>query len=109
MLYVFMSLVDHEKVFTIEKNGSSGYGIHIIGSYPAVITQIDEGSPGAKAGVQEGQIVISINSVNVLEQDHDEIIRLVQESKLRLNSAKFEPNEPRQVNLCLQAFRHDKF
>lgn len=75
---------DHEKVFTIEKDGSSGYGIHIIDSRPAVITQVDEGSPGARAGVKEGQIVISINSVNVLDYDHDDIIKLVQENSKQL-------------------------
>ena len=80
MLYMF--LLDHEKVFIIEKDDSSGYGIHIIDSRPAVITEVDEGSPGARAGVREGQIVISINNVNVLEHDHDDIIKLVQESKL---------------------------
>ena len=82
MLYLFhCSLVDHEKVFTIEKDENSGYGIHIIDSRPAVITGVDEGSPGARAGVREGQIVISVNNVNVLEHDHDEIVKLVQESK----------------------------
>ena len=90
MLYLLLCfLVDHEKVFTIEKDENSGYGIHIIDSRPAVITGVDDGSPGAKAGVREGQIVISINNVNVLEHEHDDIVKLVQESKFICYSATY--------------------
>lgn len=37
------------------------------------------GSPSEVAGLRQGHIVTSVNGVNVLEADHDEIIRLVQQ------------------------------
>lgn len=40
-------------------------------------------SPAEKAGIQVGQILISVNGVNVLELPHSEIIKLVQQCKLK--------------------------
>ena len=42
------------------------------------------GSPADKAGIRMGHILVSVNSVNVLESSHEEIIRLIQQCKYQL-------------------------
>ncbi|XP_060600459.1 uncharacterized protein LOC132753923 isoform X2 [Ruditapes philippinarum] len=68
---------DNLKSFTIERDSSMEFGIHILDSKPAIISGIDAGSAAESSGLKEGQIVVSINGVNVLEASHDEIINLV--------------------------------
>lgn len=75
---------DCVKVITVERDSSSEFGIHILESRPAIISGVDKGSAAERAGVKEGQIVISVNGVNVLEADHDEIIHLVHRDVRRL-------------------------
>ncbi|KAL5014098.1 hypothetical protein ScPMuIL_008368 [Solemya velum] len=71
---------DLEKSVFIEKKSDDGdIGLHILDSHPAVITSVDPESPAEKAGIQVGQILISVNGVNVLELPHSEIIKLVQQ------------------------------
>ncbi|XP_045181882.2 uncharacterized protein LOC123540709 [Mercenaria mercenaria] len=68
---------DNLKSITIERDSSVEFGIHILDSRPAVISGIDAGSAAESSGLKEGQIVVSVNGVNVLEANHDEIISLV--------------------------------
>lgn len=69
---------DNVKSFVLERDSSTEFGIHVLDCKPAVISGIDAGSAAECAGLKEGQILISVNGVNVLESDHSEIIGLVQ-------------------------------
>lgn len=42
------------------------------------------GSPAQRAGLKAGQVLLSVNGVNVLELSHREIIKLVQKGKMML-------------------------
>ncbi|XP_041361351.1 uncharacterized protein LOC121377434 [Gigantopelta aegis] len=71
---------DQEKVITIQKSEiDTDFGLHLLDCQPAFITSVDPGSPAERAGIVEGQIVISVNGVNVLESTHDELLRLIQQ------------------------------
>ncbi|XP_046374592.2 uncharacterized protein LOC124147843 isoform X1 [Haliotis rufescens] len=89
---------DQEKVVIIEKQDSESgqdFGLHILDCQPAYITSIDPGSPAERSGVKEGQILISVNGVNVLEASHDEIVKLMQQNpaiiKLEVAYSDFQP------------------
>lgn len=43
-------------------------------------------SPAEKAGIVEGQILVSVNDYSVLTTDHADIIELIQKSKTHKNS-----------------------
>ncbi|KAL4218366.1 hypothetical protein ACF0H5_023103 [Mactra antiquata] len=70
---------DNVKVVTLKRDSNTEYGIHILDCKPAVISRVDPGSPSEIGGLRQGHILTSINGVNVLDVDHDEIIRLVQQ------------------------------
>ncbi|XP_050407802.1 uncharacterized protein LOC126823026 [Patella vulgata] len=70
---------DQEKLIVVEKKPTdTDFGLHILDSHPAFITSVDPDSPAERCGIQEGQIVISVNGVNTLELSHEEIVTLVQ-------------------------------
>ncbi|XP_060066149.1 uncharacterized protein LOC132546453 [Ylistrum balloti] len=77
---------DHERLLVINRTeATSDLGLHILDSHPAIITSVDPGSPAEKAGVKKGQIIISINQVNVLQSSHAEIVSLVQDGSLQIS------------------------
>jgi predicted metalloprotease with PDZ domain len=62
----------------LEKTASeSDFGIHILDSQPAFITQVDSGSAAERAGVEEGQILVAVNGTNVLQLSHYDIVTLI--------------------------------
>lgn len=70
---------EHEQLVVIYKDGKDrDFGLHIFDSHPAFITEVDHGSPAQRAGLKAGQVLLSVNGVNVLELSHQEIIKLVQ-------------------------------
>lgn len=70
---------EHEQLVVIYKDGKdTDFGLHIFDSHPAFITEVDHGSPAQRAGLKAGQVLLSVNGVNVLELSHQEIIKLVQ-------------------------------
>ncbi|XP_055872350.1 uncharacterized protein LOC106073904 [Biomphalaria glabrata] len=87
---------DHDKMVVIERQrASEDLGLHLLNSHPAYITSIDPDSPAARAGLVEGQILVSVNDQNVLTMDHQEIIQLIQTSKgnisLGVANSDFQP------------------
>ncbi|KAH9489982.1 hypothetical protein Btru_035438 [Bulinus truncatus] len=87
---------DQDKLVVIERlRDSEDLGLHLLNSHPAFITSIDPGSPAARAGISEGQILVSVNDENVLTLDHSEIIQLIQNTKgsiqLGVANSDFQP------------------
>lgn len=50
------------------------------------------GSPAEKAGLHEGQVLVSVNGISVLESEHDDIVNLVQQGKLHVYVINLQPN-----------------
>lgn len=95
---------DEEKTVVLEKGtGDSDYGLHILDSQPAFITQVDPGSAAERAGVQEGQILVSINGTSVLTSSHDDIVRLMAASagqvRLEVAMSDFQPSRDLQASV----------
>ncbi|KAK7487354.1 hypothetical protein BaRGS_00021443 [Batillaria attramentaria] len=95
---------DDEKAVILKKEAAnSDYGLHILDSQPAFITQVDAGSPAELAGVQEGQIIVSINGTNVLTATHDEIVRIMASSAgqvcLKVATSDFQPSRNLQASV----------
>ncbi|RUS87758.1 hypothetical protein EGW08_004504, partial [Elysia chlorotica] len=87
---------DQDKQVVIQRTANDDdLGLHLLDSHPAFITSVDPGSPADLAGIQEGQILISVNDLNVLTTDHADIVKLIQSSEgsVRLNVANsdFQP------------------
>ena len=68
---------DLKEVF-VEKD-SKGYGFQVFGEYPAHIAQVREGCPAQRGGLAVHDIVIKIDSENVSNMAHDQIVALIRQ------------------------------
>ncbi|CAG5131012.1 unnamed protein product [Candidula unifasciata] len=87
---------DHDKQVVLERSSDcEGLGLHLLDSYPTFITSVDPGSAAEKAGIKEGQILVSVNDLNVLATSHADIVRLLQSFegsvKLCVANSDFQP------------------
>ncbi|CAL1540441.1 unnamed protein product [Lymnaea stagnalis] len=87
---------DQDKQVIIERiAGCDDLGLHLLNSHPAFITSVDPDSPADRAGVVQGQILVTVNEHNVLTMDHTDIVKLIQESegnvKLGVANSDFQP------------------
>ena len=65
-------------------SSSGGFGFDLKGDRPAIIGSVRKGSIAEQAGLKEGDLVISINNKKVTDLDHDQVVRLVGQSKSKL-------------------------
>ena len=64
--------------------GRYGYGFDLKGDRPSIIGSIRKNSPADLNGLKEGDLVIAINNTKVTDLDHDQVVRLIGQSKTNL-------------------------
>ncbi|XP_008554044.1 regulator of G-protein signaling loco isoform X1 [Microplitis demolitor] len=69
--------------------GTKGYGFTISGQQPCILSCIVTGSPAEQSGLRAGDYLVAVNGYNVAKSPHDDVVKLIGNSKgiLRLQIA----------------------
>ena len=63
----------------VVRRDSAEYGFRIRGSRPVIVSVVESASPAEYAGLRVGDVILCINSYNVLYASHSDVLKIFQD------------------------------